>query len=85
MKRERVEAQLRNLERLIDDPPPLLSLVIVANGTGILVAHPMFMPDGRTLEEHEAALRLVHTALVGIAANFEQEIDRVVRASAKRP
>ena len=83
MNRDRVMAQLRNLERLMDDPPPLLSLVIVANGTGVMVAHPMLTTAQKDNEEYEAALRLVRAQLVDVAAHFERLIDECIRMSAR--
>jgi hypothetical protein len=84
VRRQRVEAQLRNLERLIDDPPPLLSLVILANGAGIAVAHPMLQAaDHGTLEEREAALRLVRAFLVELGATIDERLDQIIRASAR--
>jgi hypothetical protein len=83
MNRDRVEAQLRNLERLIDDPPPLMSLVILANGDGQAYAHPMLQAAGRTLEEREAALRLVKVSLVALVAGIDAQVEALIRASAK--
>jgi len=84
--RARVEAQLRNLERLIDDPPPLLSLVILGNGTGIAYPHPLLQSaDHGTLEQREAAARLVRTFLVDLAAEVDERIEQIIRASVTKP
>lgn len=83
MDRDRVEAHLRNLERLIDDPPPLLTLVVRANGTGVMVAHPMLLNAQATPEQAEAALRLVRVQLVEVAGHLEVLIERNIRAAAR--
>jgi hypothetical protein len=84
MNRKRVEAQLRNLERLIQDPPPLLSLVILANGDGVAYAHPLMAAAGQgTLEQREAALRLVRAFLVDLGARVDERIDEIIRVSAR--
>jgi hypothetical protein len=85
MNRDRVVAQLRNVERLIDDsdPQPLLSLVILEYGTGVIVAHPVLSTAHKDAEEYEAALRLVRTELIDVAAHFERLIDESIRVSAR--
>jgi len=84
MNRARVEAQLRNLDRLIDDPPPLLSMVILANGSGVAVAHPLLQAAARgPLEQREAALRLLRTLLVDLTAKIDERIEEIIRASAR--
>ena len=82
MNRARVEAQLRNLERLIDDPRPLLSLVILENGTGIAYAHPLLRNASLTLGQREAALRLVRAQLIDLTAQIDHSIEQIIRASA---
>jgi hypothetical protein len=84
MDRARVQAQLRNVERLIDvnDAQPLLSLVVLESGPGVMVAHPTFRAAQDDPEEREAALRLVHAELLDIAAYFQGLIDQSIRASA---
>jgi len=84
MDRAHVSQHLRDLEPLLDDLPPLLSLVILANGSGLAVAHPMLESAHRgTFAEQEAALRLVRACLVDLAANFEARIELIIRASAQ--
>jgi intracellular sulfur oxidation DsrE/DsrF family protein len=85
MNRDRVEAQLRNIERLTDvDNPPLLSLVVVANGDGVAVVHPLLKSViSETPEQVEAALRLVRTFLVKIKAVVDEDIEMIIRESAR--
>jgi hypothetical protein len=80
--RARVEAQLRNLEGLLHEPRPLLSLVILEYGPGVMVAHPRLDAAQNNPEQAEAALRLIRAELVDLAAYFDREIERVIRASA---
>jgi hypothetical protein len=82
MDRARVTAQLRNLERLIDNPMPLLSLVILESGPGVIVTHPTFRAAQDDPEQREAALRLVREELLDVVAYFQSLIDQSVRASA---
>jgi predicted ArsR family transcriptional regulator len=80
MNRDRVEAQLRNLERLLPDRPPLLSLVILDDGAVVMVAHPMLKVAEQSPELCEVALRLLRVRLVEISVHFEQLIQQTIRA-----
>jgi hypothetical protein len=84
MDRKRVEAHLHDLERLIDDPPPLLSLVILENGRGLMVAHPLLIDATATPEQYAAALGLIRAQLLDLARHFEQQIERSKQFSEPR-
>ena len=81
MNRDRVLAHLRRVEKLTD-PPPLLSLVILANGAGLMVAHPMFKQDDP--EQREAAVRLVRAQLREVSAHFELVAEQLIQAGVPR-
>jgi hypothetical protein len=85
MNLKQVFAQLRNLEPMIPGPPhPLLSLVILSNGAGVHYAHPhLLAAESGTLEQREAALRLVRAFLVQLSARVDERIDEMVRASSR--
>jgi hypothetical protein len=84
MDRKQIEAHLHKLEQLVDDPPPLLSLVILANGRGLMVAHPMLIDATATPEQYESALHLLRAQLLALAEHFQQQIDRSNRAGEPR-
>jgi hypothetical protein len=85
MNRDRVEAQLRNLDRLIDDYPlALLSLVLLEDGTGLRFKHPRLLAaENGSLEEAEAAMRLIRAQLLAVVAHLDASIDEVIRASTR--
>lgn len=78
--RERVDAHLRGLEELIDDPPPLLSLIILANGRGLMYSHPLLLDAQRSPDRCAASLRLIHAQLDHLAAHFASELSVAERA-----
>jgi len=79
MDRDRVDKHLHGIEALLTDPPPLLSLVILANGSGLMAAHPMFMQGNR--ERQEAAVRLIRSQLREVTAHFELLAENLIQAS----
>lgn len=75
MDRDRVDAQLRNLERLVDDPPPLLTLVVLANGLGLAHSHTLMRKvEAGTLDELVGALRLIQVCLDDFLENLEDQL-----------
>ncbi len=78
MDRDAVDAHLRGLDALVGEPPPMLTLVVLANGSGIAFGHDWLtgsLDDPQRLEE--ARQRLTHfLALVG---NVDQLLATVRR------
>jgi len=84
MNRDRVAAHLRTLDRLIDDPPPLVTIVVLANGAGLRFKHPMLLAaEKSSLEEAEAAMQLVRAQLAEVVAHLDERIDEIIRASTR--
>lgn len=82
--RARVDATLRQLERLLDDPRPLLSFVVLENGRGLAVQHPsMANAEHGTLTQREAVLRLVQAFLIEMTAALDEQIELIVRATSQ--
>jgi hypothetical protein len=72
MDRVRIEREMRELQDLIDDPPPLLTVVILANGSGLAYPYPLFDQAGEDdLEHRRAVLQLVRAFM----AQFVDQID----------
>lgn len=84
MNRDRVDAQLANLERLMEDgdPPPLLSLVVLANGLGLAHQHTLMRKvEASSLDELEGALRIAQVCLADFVERIEDQLS--VLASAR--
>lgn len=79
--RERIERELRQLEASIDDPPPLLTLVILANGRGLAYPYPLFDEAGEgDLERRQAVLRLVRAFMVEFVDRLDTQLFAIDRA-----
>jgi hypothetical protein len=79
-----VAAHFRTLDRLIDDPPALLTIVVLANGAGLRFKHPMLLgAEKSSLEDAEAAMQLVRAQLVEVVAHIDERLDEIVRASTR--
>lgn len=83
MNRERIEEELRELQQWIDDPPPLLTLVVLANGRGLAYPYPLLEVAGQgNLEQRHAALTLVRAFLRDFDAQLTEKLEQIVRAQA---
>jgi hypothetical protein len=82
MNRERIEQELRAVEQWLDgDNPPLLTLVVLANGRGLAYPYPLLDAVGSgTLEQRHAALTLVRSFIREFDARLEQNLLAIVRA-----
>jgi len=79
-----VEEHMRALNKLFTAPPPLLTLTVLADGSGFRYKHPMLMDaEAGTLEDAEAATRLVRALLVELVAHLDGQLDTIVRASTR--
>jgi hypothetical protein len=80
MDRVRVEQELRELQEWLDDPPPLLTLVVLANGRGLAYPYPMFDDAGQgPLEQRHAALSIVRAFLVEFVARLDTHLIAIER------
>jgi hypothetical protein len=69
---ERIEQELRELGEWVDDPPPLLTVVILANGRGLAYRYPLWDEAGEgTLEQRHAVLTLTRAFM----AEFVERLD----------
>lgn len=81
MDRERVEQELRELQEWIDEPPPLLTLVVLANGAGLAYPYPLFDDAGEgDLEQRRAVLALVRAFLVEFVDRLDTKLFAIDRA-----
>jgi hypothetical protein len=82
MDRERIEHELDVVAQWLDhDNPPLLTLVILANGRGLAYPYPLFDLLGEgTLEQRHAALTLVRAFLRDFDASLEEKLSAILRA-----
>ena len=70
---ERIEAELRELGEQIADPPPLLTVVLLANGRGLAYRYPLWEEaDEGTLEQRHAVL----TTARAFMADFVERLDK---------
>ena len=86
MNRERIEQELRDVEQWLDnDNPPLLTLVVLANGRGLAYPYPLLENAGHgSLEERHAALTLVRAFLREFDASLDEKLQAIVRATITR-
>jgi hypothetical protein len=83
MNRDRVETELRELAEWLDDPPPLLTLVVLANGRGLAYPYPLFDDAGEgPLEQRVAALSIVRSFLVEFVARLDTQLLAINRTLA---
>lgn len=85
MDRERIEREMRALEQLLpDDNPPLLAVVVLANGSGLAFTYPiaeLAHERGDPAEVH-AILTVVHGTLLDLAATLQASRLKIERAQA---
>lgn len=83
MDRERIERELRDVAQWMDnDNPPLLTLVILANGRGLAYPYPLLDNAGHgSLEQRHAALSLVRAFLREFDASLEEKLQAITRAT----
>jgi hypothetical protein len=83
MDSERVEQELRELQQWLDDPPPLLTLVVLANGRGLAYPYPLFDDAGvGPLEHRIAALSVVRAFMVEFVARLDTQLLAINRTLA---
>jgi hypothetical protein len=74
---EQIEAELRELGEQIADPPPLLTVVLLANGRGLAYRYPLWDEAGEgTLEQRHAVL----TTARAFMADFVERLDSQIFA-----
>ena len=83
MDRERIQQELRDLEQWLDhDNPPLLTLLVLANGRGLAYPHPLLeSAEHGSLEQRHAALTLVRAFLRDFDAKLEEKLEEIVNAT----
>jgi hypothetical protein len=80
MDRDRVEEKFRALEESLSDPPPLLALVVLANGRGLAYPYPLFDDAGEgPIQQRLAALTMTRAFL----AQFIDRVDTQLLAIAE--
>jgi hypothetical protein len=86
MNRERIEQELYEVAQWLDhDNPPLLTLVILANGRGLAYPYPLLdNADKGTLEQRHAAVTLVRAFLRDFDAGLEEKLRQIVDATTTR-
>lgn len=86
MNRERIEQELDEVAQWLDhDNPPLLTLVILANGRGLAYPYPLLEGAGNgSIEQRHAALTLVRAFLRDFDAQLEAKLEEIVRATITR-
>lgn len=78
---DRIEQELRQLEEWVNDPPPLLTLVILANGRGLAYSHPLFDDAGEgDLERRREVLSLVRAFMVEFVERLDTKLFDIDRA-----
>jgi hypothetical protein len=83
MDRERVEQELRELQEWLDDPPPLLTLVVLANGRGLAYPYPLFDEAGEgPPERRHAALAIVRAFMWEFVARLDTQLIAIERSQA---
>jgi len=83
MDRERIEQELHDLEQWLDDPPPLLTLVVLSNGRGLAYPYPLFDDAGEgPLERRHAALTLVRAFLADFVLRLDTQLTAIERSQA---
>jgi hypothetical protein len=78
---ERIKAEMLALEQWVDDDrPPLLGLVVLADGGGLAVSYPFLEVAARTgREDRRAALMLIRLFLGDFAARIDTELTELER------
>lgn len=80
---ERIEQELRELEEWVDDPPPLITLVVLANGRGLAYPYPLFDQDGTgPLEHRHAVLTLIRAFMVEFVEQLDTKLFAINRTMA---
>jgi hypothetical protein len=83
MDRDRVEQEFRALEESLDDPPPLLAIVVLANGRGLAYPYPLFDEAGAgPIEARTAALTMTRAFLWGFIERLDTQLLAIARAQA---
>jgi hypothetical protein len=83
MDRDRVEQKFRDLEESLTDPPPLLALVVLANGRGLAYPYPLFDDAGEgPLEHRTAALTMTRAFLAEFIDRLDTQLLAIARAVA---
>lgn len=82
MDRARIEKEMRALEDVLPaDNPPLLSVVILANGAGYAFTYPLAeSAKMRGAADAHAVLTVVRSALLDLAANLQSARIELERA-----
>jgi hypothetical protein len=84
MDRERIEALLRELDMLVDDPPALVTLVVQAVGPGMGFKHPMLLAaEQGSLVEAKAAMLQIRAQLVAVVADLDKDLEAIGRVSTR--
>jgi hypothetical protein len=79
---EQVKAHLHELEYLVGDPPPLLTLVVLSDGSGLRHKHPLLLKaEAGTLDDAYDATRLVRALLVDVVAHLDEHMAKLTRAT----
>lgn len=84
MDRERIEREMRALEQwLPGDNPPLMAVVVQANGAGLAFTYPLMesAKDRGNASEIHAVLGVVRYALLDLAATLQTTRLEIERAA----
>ena len=87
MDRDRIEQEFRALEQWMDESdPPLLAVVVLANGAGHAFTYPLAEMAHERGDPHEihAVLTTVRAALLDLATTMQASRLRIERADAYR-
>jgi hypothetical protein len=82
MDRDRVEQKFRALEESLSDPPPLLAIVVLANGRGLAYPYPMFDEAGEgPIERRTAALTMTRAFLSQFVDRLDTQLMAIAEAN----